>query len=81
MVVRLRTIRQAVAEVKAADPGSCLTEHALRRLVKAGLIPSITSGSRNLISMEALEEYCGGGRAAPSPAGPESGLDKIRRIG
>ena len=54
---KLRTISQAAAEIKKADPQSALTEWALRQLVKAGEIPTLNCGNKQLLSMESVERY------------------------
>ena len=52
-----RTIREAAAWFKAQDPGTALTETAIRRLVRTGEVPSIRIGRKYLVSLEALESY------------------------
>lgn len=37
--MRMRTLPQAIEEIKAKDPGTCLTLRALRRLVSERSIP------------------------------------------
>ena len=54
---RLRTIDKAIDELKASDPECALTEWALRRLVKEGEIPAVMIGSKQLVSIEAIESY------------------------
>lgn len=53
----LRTIPQAVAEYKARDPQTILTETRLRRMVKRGDIPHKKFGKAFVISMESLDQY------------------------
>lgn len=55
--MRIRTIRAAHQEVKAADPGTCITETAIRNLVVTGRVPSIKHGRKYLISMDDLYAY------------------------
>lgn len=57
---RMRTINEAFAEIKNADPNTCLTKNALRRLVLSGVIPHTPIGNKRLISMETLEQYLQG---------------------
>lgn len=56
-VRRIRTLPQAVKEMKEADSGSCVTLNALRNWVKSGVIPSTKAGKNFLVDMEALEKY------------------------
>lgn len=57
---RMRGIKQAVEEIKAADPKTALTEKALRRLIISGDIPSVVVGRKYLINMDTLERYLSG---------------------
>lgn len=54
---KIRTIRQAVTEIKEADPNSAISEHALRRIVNAGKIPHIREGNKFLIDLDKVYEY------------------------
>lgn len=53
----MRTIKQAIAEIKQADPNTPMSEWALRKLVVDGIIPSVKAGTKYLINMKILEEY------------------------
>lgn len=71
----MRTIEQAAAEIRAADPQTALTKTALRRLVVSGVVPSVKIGTKYLLDMEALDSYLvGEQRESEAPRG-------IRRIG
>lgn len=59
-MVRVRTIKEAAAYFKAADRGTCLTETAIRTLIRKGKIPFTKVGKKYLITIEALEEYLRG---------------------
>ena len=48
---RMRTVKEAMDTIKEADPHTALSEHAIRRLIKAGHIPVVTSGRRFLINL------------------------------
>mgnify|MGYP003294193623 CR=1 FL=1 len=63
-MIKFRTINQAFAEIKAADPGTAVTKHAIRRAVLAGDIPSRKTGSRFLVSLDKVIEYFSGGGEA-----------------
>lgn len=56
-VPRMRTISEAIKEIKKCDPNSALTEKALRRLVKTGEISSIRIGAKHLINIDLLMNY------------------------
>ncbi len=61
-MVRLRTIAQAYADIKAADKNTSVTQYYIRCLVREGKITAQKSGNKSLINMDTLEEYlkCGG---------------------
>ncbi len=58
---RMRTPAQALAEIKQQDPHSCVSLNMIRRLIKAGTVPSIAvcSGRRRLVNLDALLTYLG----------------------
>lgn len=73
MSARIRTIDQASAWLKEADPGTALTKTALRRLVTTGQLPSVRVGSKYLVDLGTLEKYLQGavaGGALPRVSGP-----------
>lgn len=74
----MRGIKQAVSEIKAADPHTALTERAVRRMVAEGTIPAVRVGRKYLINMEVLFTYLAKGSAAAAEERTES--HKIRRI-
>ena len=59
-VRRIRTLPQAVKEMRAADPDTCVTLNALRCWVKSGAIPSTKAGKNFLVDMDALNQYIQG---------------------
>lgn len=56
-MVRMRTIEQAIAEIKKADPNTCISKHYIRSLVNTGQIPTLRAGTKALINMDVLESY------------------------
>ncbi|TYQ14768.1 UNVERIFIED_CONTAM: hypothetical protein Cloal_1146 [Acetivibrio alkalicellulosi] len=55
--VRMRTQAQALAEVKAIDPNTALTAHALRQLVLQRKIKVVMAGNKYLINFDSLLDY------------------------
>ena len=55
-----RTIKEAASHFKAQDPGTALTETAIRRLVRSGTVPCSRIGRKYLVTLEALEDYLTG---------------------
>lgn len=59
MAARMRTIKEAVAEIKQEDPRSALTESFLRKLIRSGDFPSVKVGVKTLVNLDRLFEYLG----------------------
>jgi len=59
-MVRTRTIKEAAAYFRAEDPQTCLTETAIRTLLRSGAVPSIRVGKKYLVTVDALEAYLKG---------------------
>lgn len=57
---KVRTIRQAVAEIRKADPETAVTEYAIRQLVKSGQIPAVMSGNKALVNLDDIVKVFGG---------------------
>lgn len=57
---RMRTIKQAIAELKAADSSTAFTESALRRAITSGDIPHIRAGNKILVNLDTVERYLSG---------------------
>ena len=73
----MRGIKQAVEEIKAADPDTALTVNGLRALVNSGTVPCVRMGRKILINMNILNRYLNNGMAA---AEEPYGVPQIRRI-
>lgn len=57
---RMRTIKQAIAELKEKDSNTAFTESALRRAVSSGDIPHIRAGNKVLVNLDTVESYLNG---------------------
>ena len=75
---RMRTAPEAIAEIKAVDPKTALTERALRRMINSGVLPSVNIGNKKLVNLDKLFEYLNGEYCDFSASSPQA---KIRRIG
>ena len=51
-IPRMRTPAKIVAELKALDPGTEVTEHYVRGLVRDGAVPVVWAGSKALINLD-----------------------------
>lgn len=67
-MLHTRTIREAAAWFKGQDPQTCLTETAIRTLVRSGRVPCVRVGKKYLVTIEALENYLSGQTEAPVPS-------------
>lgn len=54
-MTRMRTIREAALFIREVDPGTSLTETAIRRFVTTGALPSVRVGQKYLVALENLE--------------------------
>ena len=59
-MVRTRTIKEAAAYFRKNDPQTCLTETAIRTLLRTGAVPSVKVGKKYLVSLEVLNAYLSG---------------------
>ena len=51
-IPRMRTAAGIVAEIKALDPGSGVTEYYIRQLAREGRLPAIHAGGKTLINLD-----------------------------
>lgn len=72
----MRGIKQAVAEIKAADPCTALTVNGLRALVNNGTLPCVRMGRKILVNMRVLDDYLYNGAASET----KTTASTIRRI-
>lgn len=77
-MLHTRTIREAAAWFKSQDPQTCLTETAIRTLLRSGRVPCVRVGKKYLVTIEALEAYLAG-TAEPASL-PEPKSKKVWRI-
>ncbi|MBO5041005.1 MAG: DNA-binding protein [Clostridia bacterium] len=74
-VPRMRTIAEAIEELRRDDPHTSVTPHFLRQIIAKGELPSIRAGRKILINLDTLSTFL----SQPIPeAKAETG---IRRIG
>lgn len=77
-MLHTRTIREAAAWFKDQDPQTCLTETAIRTLVRSGRVPCVRVGKKYLVTIEALEDYLSGQAEAPAPSVAQ--CEKVWRV-
>lgn len=54
---RMRTVPEAAAEIKTADPNTAITEYHIRQLALSGVLPRVKAGRKLLINLDTLIEY------------------------
>lgn len=78
-IPRMRTPAKIVAELKALDPDSEVTEYYIRQIVKAGTVPVVWAGNKALINLDDVLELLRLGTSRPPKAEPCT-AGGIRRI-
>ena len=51
-IPRMRTAAKVVAEIKALDPGSEVTEYYIRQIIKDGTVPVVWAGNKALVNLD-----------------------------
>ena len=54
---RMRTISEAISEIRAADPNSGITPYRIRQLILCGILPSVRAGNKYLLNLDDLLDY------------------------
>lgn len=56
-IPRMRTIKEAIQELRAIDSHTAITEYHIRQLALSGVIPRVQAGRKVLINLDTLIEY------------------------
>lgn len=56
---RFRTVNTAYEEILSKDPGTAVTRHAIRTILKENKIPSLDLGHKVIFDLNDLERYLG----------------------
>lgn len=64
MTPRMRTAPGALDIIRQEDPGTEVTLHYLRRLIKTGAIPCVPVGRKKLVNVDKLIDYLKGEETA-----------------
>lgn len=77
-IPRMRTAPKIVAEIKALDPDTEVTEYYVRQLVRTGVVPVVWAGAKALINLDDVLSLLrlGASRAEPKP----EATGTIRRV-
>ena len=77
-IPRMRTAAGIVAELKAMDPDTGVTEYFVRHLVRGGTLPVVWAGSKALVNLDDVLALLHSGTAQPDPTPTAPG--GIRRL-
>lgn len=77
-IPRMRTAAKIVAEIKALDPDTEVTEFHIRKLAKSGVVTVVWAGRKALINLDDVLELMQQGTTRPAEETPAVG--GIRRI-
>ena len=78
-IPRMRTAAKIVAEIKALDPDTEMTEFHIRQMAKDGTVPVVWAGRKALINLDDVLELMRQGTARPTEEAPPA-VGGIRRI-
>ena len=56
-IPRMRTVKEAAAEIKQLDAHTAMTEWRIRELALSGVLPRVQAGKKLLINLDTLFEY------------------------
>jgi excisionase family DNA binding protein len=73
---RMRTAGKVLDLIKEQDPGTEVTLHYIRNLIKTGKVPVTPVGRKKLVDADAVMEYIAAGQAPPIIAA----TGQIRRV-
>ena len=78
-IPRMRTAPKIVAEIKALDPGTEVSEHYVRQLIKDGAVPVVWAGNKALINLDDVLSLLRLGTSRPEtePAPVAYGIRRI----
>lgn len=75
---RMRTIKQAINELKTQDSETAFTESALRRAISSGDIPHLRAGNKILVNLDTIEKYLSGELIIPDKLPTEHKIRALR---
>lgn len=77
---RMRTVKEAAAELKELDSHTALTEWRIRELALSGVLPRVQAGKKLLINLDTLIEYLNDPAAEKFKPATDTAAQGIRRI-
>lgn len=77
---RMRSARRAAAEIRAMDPGTCITESAIRRAMKRGEIRWVPNESKALVDLDEVLSFFASKDGRQGVQAEEPSTGGIRRV-
>ncbi len=77
VIPRMRTAEGVLAEIKAADPGTEVTLHYIRQLIRVKAVPVVEVGKKKLVNLDEVFQYLAAGAVLPEPPPP---IGEIRPV-
>lgn len=73
-IPRMRTAEKALDEIKRVDPGTEITLHFIRAMIREEAVPVVVCGRKKLVNLDALMDLINNGYVLPEqPAAPARG--------
>lgn len=63
---RMRTAENVLAEIRAADPGTEVTLHYIRQLIRVEAVPVVACGRKKLVNVDAVMALLASGYTLPN---------------
>ena len=79
-IPRMRTAAKIVAELKALDPGTSVTEYCIRQMIQRGDVPVVWAGNKALVDLNRVLEIFQIGteqEIVETPPVPSAGIRRI----
>ncbi len=77
-IPRMRTAAEVVAEIRALDPGSAVTEYRVRQMIKRGDVSVSWAGKKALVNLDDILDFLRTGTRRVEPE--VSTVGGIRKI-
>lgn len=79
-IPRMRTAPKIVAEIKALDPESDVSEHYVRQLISKGAVPVVWAGNKALVNLDDVLDLMRLGASRPAKEEAIPTVGGIRRV-